>query len=71
MGEKLFDDLENIERNLRYCPLLRDHCKLSECMFYSSSGTCAIVSIAVSLHVLREGVPIIQLFKSKKQEMGS
>jgi len=68
MGEKQFDDLEDIERNPRYCPLLRDHCKLSECMFFMASGACAIVEIAISLDVLREGVPVIQLFKSNCEE---
>jgi len=37
-------------------------------MFFSSGGTCTFNRIAISLDVLREGVPIIRLFVDKDDE---
>jgi len=57
-----------MKREPKFCPLIRDYCKLSKCMFFSSSGACAIVEIATSLDVLREGVPVIRLFGVKEED---
>jgi len=57
-----------MKREPKFCPLIRDYCKLSKCMFFSSSGTCTFNRIATSLDVLRERVPVIRLFREEKED---
>ena len=49
----------------RFCPLRNGECKLHECMWFLSDGTCAISRIAIRLDALVEGIPVIRLFKEK------
>ena len=62
------DKEKSRDREPKFCPLIKDSCKLSKCMFFSSSGACTFNRIATSLDVLREGVPIIRLFERDKDE---
>lgn len=45
----------------RYCPLTRDICMRSDCMWFLNDRICAIVRIATRLDVLLEGVPVIRV----------
>jgi len=67
-GLKMENEEKRRERVPKFCPLIKDNCKLSECMFFSSSGSCTFNRIATSLDVLREGVPVIPLFEQDKDE---
>jgi len=62
------DKEKSRDRMPKFCPLIKDSCKLFECMFFSSSGSCTFNRIATSLDVLREGVPVIRLFERDKDE---
>jgi len=62
-------DLEKFKEaaSRKFCPFINGKCKQFGCMFFLSNYQCAITRIAINLDMLREGVPVVRVFRDEEE----